>query len=224
MPEPREGLKRLGKKRGHCLDRLDVAGGTLLVKELGEKVGIRPRDLTRRKTTDKGRDGLLIWLEEAGILAIDGDTVSLTPDWLERLEAQRVLGQEIEADAVARMRYKAKSRAYHNREKAPESKPSTAGLAAIRRSHALRDTRLREAACAEEERRRAGPPPGLEALISRVLDQLGRLRMGLLCEVAMEEGFDRRDVPAAVRQMGYRVEKLPEYNNAEFIFASKRAA
>jgi hypothetical protein len=228
MPEPREGLKRLGKKRGHCIDRLE-AGDTLTLQELGEKMGIRPRDLVRRKTTEKGRDGLLIWLEEAGIVAIDGDTVSLTSDWLERLEEQRELGEEIEAEEVARQRYKAKSRAYHNRDKAPESKPSAAGISAVRRSQERRDVRLLEVACAEEERLRTGPPPALEVLISGILVQLDRghlerLRMGLLCEEAMEKGFNWRNVAEVVRAMGYRIERLPEYDNVEFIFAERSAA
>ena len=81
MPEPREGIKRLGKKRGHSLDRIAAAGGKLTLEELGEQMGIRPRDLMRRKKTkDKGRDGLLIWPQEAGIVVINGDTVSLAPD------------------------------------------------------------------------------------------------------------------------------------------------
>ncbi len=255
MPEPREGVKRPGKKRGHCIDRLDAAGGTLTLEELGEKMGIRRRDLVRRKRTEKGRDGLLIWLQEAGIVVIDGDTVSLTPDWRARLEKVRQLGGEtsysyelrtveivggeeivtrrvvrkLGADEVACQRYREKSRAFHNRNKAPESKPSSAGLAAVRRSQERRDARLREIARAEEERRRAGPPSGLGVLICGMLGQLGRghldrLRMGLLCEVAMEEGFNRRDVPEVVRAMGYRVERLAEYNNAEFIFAKEAAA
>jgi hypothetical protein len=218
MPEPREGLKRLGKKRGHCFDRIDVAGGKLTLEELGEQMGIRPRDLVRRKTTDKGRDGLLIWPQEAGIVVIDGDTVSLAPDWRARLEEQRELGEEIEAEEVARRRYRNKSRAYHNRNKALESRPSAAGLEAVHRSHVMRDARLQEIARAEEERCQAGPPPALEALISGILGQLDRSRMGLLCEVAREEGFNWRDVSEAVRRMGCRVEKLPEYGDGEFVY------
>ena len=229
MPEPREGLKRLGKKRGHCLDRLDLAGGMLTLEELGEEIGVRPRDLVRRKRTDKGRDGLLIWLLEAGIVAIDGNTVELTSDWLERLETQRELGEEIEAEEVSLQRYKAKSRAYHNRNKASVSKPSAAGLSAVRRSQQMRDTRLSELACAEEERQRVGPPHALVTLISRILGQidrgyLDRLRMGLLCEEAIEEGFNWRDVPDAVRTMGYRVERLTEYGDEEFVFPLAKGA
>jgi len=223
MPEPREGLKRLGKKRGHCIDRLDVAGGRLTLEELGEALCIRPRDLVRRKRTDKGRDGLLIWLQEAGIVHIDGNTVELTAYWLDRLEEQRELGEELEAEEVSLQRYKAKSRAYHNRNKAPVSKPSVAGLSAVCRSQQMRAARLSELARVEEERRRAGPPEALVTLISRSLCQLDRgyldrLRMGLLCEDAVEGGFNWRDVPDAVRTMGYRVERLPEYGNEEFVF------
>ena len=53
---------------------------------------------------------------------------------------------------------------------------------------------------------------------------LDRLRMGLLREEAMEEGFNGRDVPEAVRAMGYRIERLPEYGDEEFIFVKEVAA
>src|SRR5215218_5900944 len=96
LPEPREGVKRMGKRRGHLFDALDCAGGTLTLQELGAITGRRPWGLVRRKKTEKGREGLLIWPERAGIVVIDGDTVSLAPDWLDRLEAQRELGEEIE--------------------------------------------------------------------------------------------------------------------------------
>lgn len=45
-----------------------------------------------------------------------------------------------------------------------------------------------------------------------------RVRMELLCGIAMDEGLRWRDVPPAVRRMGYRVEKLPEHGNALFVF------
>ena len=229
LPEPREGLKRLGKKRSHALDRFDAAGGVLALDELAKLMGVRRRDLTRRKTKPDGRDGLLIWLIDAGIVRIDGETASLTPDWLDRLEDQRKSGEEIEAGERAKNDRKRRNLAYRdylrgNRDKAPESRPSAAGLEAVRRSRAMRDARLRELARAEEERRKAGPPPELEAMISRMLGQLGRMRMGLLVELAMEEGFDRRDVPEAVRAMGYRVERLSDYGGEEFLFSPAEGA
>jgi hypothetical protein len=79
--------------------------------------------LVRRKTTEKGRDGLLVMLEESGILSIDGDVVRLADDWLEALDEQRRLGKERDntsvygrveagAETVARRRLYAKGKAY----------------------------------------------------------------------------------------------------------------
>ena len=76
----------------------------------------------------------------------------------------------------------------------------------------------------EEERDRAPTPSAVEALLGRVLGQQDRIRMGLLCEIALEEGLRWRDVAPAVRRMGYHVERLPEYGNAEFVFARRDAA
>lgn len=219
LPELREGLRRVGKRRGHALDRLDLAGGTLTLEALGELLGIRPRELMRRKTSEKGRDGVLLRLVENGIITIEGDTVSLTPGWLTALERQRGLGEELEAESVARRRYRDKAHAYHNRDKVPESKPSAAGLKLIKGANAKRRAHLRETARADAERRKAGPPPALVALISGKLRQLGRLRMGLLIELAADKGHDHRIVPEVVGGMGCRVERLAEYDDAEFVFA-----
>ncbi len=219
MPEPREGLKRLGKKRGHCVDRLDVAGGTLTLEELGEQMGIRPRDLVRRKTTEKGRDGLLIWLQEAGIVAMDSDSASLTPDWLDRLEEQREIGEEIEAEEVARRRYRDKSRAYHNRNKAPESKPSAAGLEALKRGEEKRAEHI----AAHEEHQAKAHIADLEAkrfakrFVHDRVRELGRIRLGLLQQILRDAGGAPAYALPAAKSLGCTVEKLSEFG--EFVFA-----
>jgi hypothetical protein len=115
-PTPRPAVARLGKIRGAVLEALDANGGTMDINELAEALHRRrARDLVRRKRKPKGRDGLLVWLEEVGIIAVDGNTISLADDWLDRLEEQRELGGEIEAEQSARRRYLNKSRAFHNR-------------------------------------------------------------------------------------------------------------
>jgi hypothetical protein len=106
--ESRDRIKRLGKIRGAIVDVLDAAGGTASLQEIADTLHrARPRDLRRRN---------LPMLEETGILIVgDGGVVSLTEDWLERLEDQRELGKEVEADELAARRHKLKSRAFHSR-------------------------------------------------------------------------------------------------------------
>jgi hypothetical protein len=129
-PEPRPAIKRLGKVRGAVVDKLDAADGISTVDEIYDALHPdkapekrRPRDLVRRKKTEKGRDGLLVMLEESGILSIDGDVVTLSDNWLEVLDEQRRLGKEIDskgvdgrieagAETVTRRRLSAKSKAY----------------------------------------------------------------------------------------------------------------
>jgi hypothetical protein len=106
--EPRPAVKRLGKTRGAILDALDVGGRVLTLQEIADALHRkRARDLRRRN---------LPMLEEAGIITVDGDVVTLAEDWLDRLEDARELGGEIEAEEHARRRYRDKSRAYHNRQ------------------------------------------------------------------------------------------------------------
>lgn len=212
---PRDRIERLGKIRGAILDALDTAGGTLTLQEIAAALHrSRPRDLRRRN---------LPMLEEAGIIEVDGDTVTLADDWLEALEDQRRLGKEIEAEELARERYKLKSRAYHNRDKVPVSKPSAASLDAIKRSHEQRRAGLAaereraEAAARAEEQRKA------EAFVRNTLrnDKLlvsGGIRLGHLCDIWRDQGGDPLTIPLAVEALGYRVERLIEYGNRRFVF------
>src|SRR5215218_7397772 len=142
-PNPRPAIARLGKIRGAVVDALYAIGGGCTLAELCRILHRkRPRDLVRRKKSPKGRDGLLVWLEDAGILAVEGDVVTLAEDWLERLEDARESGGELAAEELARKRHKLKSRAFHRRHETPKSEPSAAGLEAIKRSHEQRQAGL----------------------------------------------------------------------------------
>jgi Domain of unknown function (DUF3854) len=224
LPEPREGVKRLGKKRSHVFDRIYAAGGSLPLDELARMMGVkRPRDLTRRKRTEKGRDGLLVWPEEAGIVVVEGDVVSLTHDWLNRLEEQRERGGELEADEQAERDRKRRSLAYREhlerrRGKLPTSKPSAASVLAIERSRESKAAGLeaiaeRAAAAAKTEELRKA-----EAFVRDRLQVLGRIRLELLQDIAHDEDIDPWTIPQAVEALGCRVEELPEFGNWRFVF------
>jgi Domain of unknown function (DUF3854) len=217
---PRPAIARLGKVRGAVVDALYASGGRCTLAELCTMLHRkRPRDLVRRKKSPKGRDGLLVWLEDAGILTAEGDTVTLTDNWLEALDEQRQLGGEIEAEELARTRYRAKSRAYHRRHEAPKSEPSAAGLEAVKRSHEQRQAgvaaikeRAASAAKAEELGR-------AEAFVRERLQELGRIRLALLQDIWHDEGGDPWSIPQAVGALGCPTEKLPEYGDRLFVFA-----
>ena len=232
LPEPREGLKRLGKKRSHALDRLDAAGGTLGVGELAEIMGVRPRDLTRRKTSPKGRDGLLIWLEEAGIIVVEGAVVTLTDSWLDRLERARERGEELEADKRGEEDRKRRSDAYRDHlaerrlRRPPASKPTAAGLAAVERSHDKRAEHIAEhdehqasARAAELEHKRF-----VKRFVHDRLRALGRIRLELLQQILRDEGGTPSYALPAAKSLGCTVERLPEYENREFIVAPREWA
>jgi hypothetical protein len=164
-PAPRPTISRPGKLRCHVTDALEQAGGALGVSELAAELGInRPRALTRRKRTDKGRDGLLIWYLDAGIIALEDGVVSLAADWLQRVQNVREAGGEIEAGRLAARRMADKRRAWREhvarkqgRER-PRPKPGHASVANIaasrakRREHLERQERGR---AAREDRERA---------------------------------------------------------------------
>jgi hypothetical protein len=207
---PRDRIERLGKIRGAVVDALEAAGGTLTLHELCEVLHRkRARDLRRR---------VLPMLEEAGILTVDGDAVTLSADWSERLDDARRAGGELEADELAEVDRKRKSHAYHRRYETPRSEPSRASLEAIKCSHEQRAAGLaaiaeRAAAAARaKEQRRA------EAFILNRLRALGRIRLALLQDIWRDEDGDPWTIPAAVEALGCRVEELPEFGNRKFVF------
>jgi hypothetical protein len=218
-PSPRPAVARLGKIRGAMVDALYAYGGSCTLAELCRILHRkRPRDLVRCKKSPKGRDGLLVWLEDAGILTVEGDRVTLTEDWMDRLEDAREAGGELEAEELARRRYLDRSCAFHRRHETPKSKPSAAGLAAIRRSHGQREAGLaalaeRAAAAAKTEELRKA-----EAFVRDRLRELDRIRLELLQDIWHDAGGDPWTIPQAVEALGCRVEELEEFGNRRFVF------
>ena len=129
--ESRDRIVRLGKVRGAILDALDVAGGSATLQEIAEALHPkRPRDVRRRN---------LPMLEDAGILTVDDDVVTLADNWLEALEVQRELGKEAEADELAAVRHRLKSRAFHSRhERPPDEAPVEDEMRAHREGYSER--------------------------------------------------------------------------------------
>ena len=207
---PRDRIERLGKIRGAVVDALEIAGGTLTLAELCEALHRkRPRDVRRR---------ILPMLVDAGIVEVEADTLRLAVDWSERLEAARVAGGELEADDLAERRRKLKSRAYQNRNEIPKSRPSGAGLEAIKWSHEQRQAGLaaiaeRAAAAAKSEEQRKA-----EGFVRDRLRELGHIRLALLQDIWHDAGGDPWTIPQAVEALGCRVEELQEFDNRRFVF------
>ena len=145
--ESRDRIERLGKVRGAILDVLDVAGGSATLQEIVEALHRkRPRDVRRRN---------LPMLEDAGILTVDDDVVTLADNWLEALEVQRKLGKEAEADELATVRHRLKSRAFHSRhQRPPDEAPVEDEMRVHREGYSERRRRAIEEAVARLFRER----------------------------------------------------------------------
>jgi hypothetical protein len=145
--ESRDRIVRLGKVRGAILDVLDAAGGSATVEAIAAALHrARPRDLRRRN---------LPMLEEAGILTVDDGLVTLADNWLEALEVQRELGKEAQADELAAVRHRLKSKAFHNRHKFKANEaPAEDEMRSRREGYAERRRRAIAAAITELFRKR----------------------------------------------------------------------
>ena len=214
-PDHRPYGKRLGPHKGAVVDVLEAACGDMHLKDLCEALHRkRPWDVRRR---------ILRPLEEAGVIELEGDVVRLSADWLARLDERREEDGEVEQAEKQAKRHRADRERYRMHLERKKHGTPRASIEAVRRTHKLRDRRLQEIR-EEGERDRAPSPPAIERLVGRVMGQHERMRLGLLCEVASEEGLRWRDVPPAVRRMGFRVERLPEFGDREFVFAGSGAA
>jgi len=207
--EERPRIVRLDPRRGAIVDYLEASGGRAMLEEICEVLGIkRSRDLRRR---------LLPMLEETGIIECEGDVIRLTAAWSERLEEERHRGGELEAQKRQKARHDEERR--QHRENGPEppaeKPPPLMGpekVEEIVRERAKEDLEAR----IEDQRRKVGTT--VETFVFDKLKALGQIRLALLMEVYGDAGGDPWDIPPAVRRMGCRVERLPEYENRQFVF------
>ena len=213
--EARDRIERLGKIRGAIVDALEVAGGELTLQELCEVLRrSRPRDVRRR---------ILPMLKETGVIEREGDVIRLAKDWPERLDDVRAAGGEIEADERAEEARKRKSRAYHNRDKPLISKPTAAGLAAVERSREKRAEHI----AAHDEHQASARAADLEhkKFVKRFVHDrmraLGRIRLELLQQILRDAGGTPSYALPAAKSLGCTVERLPEFENREFVFAPR---
>jgi hypothetical protein len=206
----RPAIKRLGKIRGAVLDVLEASGGSATVGEVCEALHrSRPRDLRRRT---------LPMLEEAGIVVVDGDQVSLADNWLQRLQEARKLGGEIQAESLERERHKLQGEAFRRRlEVAPT--PHWTNTTADGAIEDLKPDR------ADKLEKLPGMSPAAEIVLDYVR-RLGRIRLGLLEHIWLEDhGGDLRELRRAVDESGARREQLREFRNSVFLYPpAERAA
>ncbi len=156
------------------MDSLEAAGGTMTLSALADAVDVkRPRDLTRRKNlaTGKGRDGFVSRLENVGVLAVVGDTVTLADDWLEALDRERDRAGEIALYRRDMARYNRERDGYRNREK-------------VKANPAPSQEEMRETRESYPERRREAIKAALARLFRDQPEFRGRRAGQITCRLA----------------------------------------
>lgn len=209
-------IKRLGPHRCAILDALEDAGGELHIEDLCEILHRkRPRDVRRR---------ILPMLEKAEIIEREGDLIRLAGDWLEKLDEERERKGEISHAEKQRKDHRKQRERYRDYLESVKHQPSRSARAAVNQGHKKRKAGLaaiaeRAAAAAKTEEQRKA-----ETFVRDRLRELGRIRLGLLRDVARDEGIDPWAIPKAVEVLGYCVEELPEFGNRRFVFAPAEGA
>jgi hypothetical protein len=207
--EDRPRIVRLDPRRGAIVDHLEASGGRAMMAEICEALGIkRSRDLRRR---------LLPMLQEAGIIECEGDVISLTAAWGERLEEERRRSGEIEAQERQKARHDEERRQHREYGlEAPAEKPPP--LMGPEKVQKIVEARGKEDLAARIEHQRQKVGNTAVTFLFDKLQALGQIRLALLMEVYADAGGDPWDIPPAVRRMGCRIERLPEYGNWQFVF------
>ena len=215
-------VKRLGPARGAVLDALEDAGREMTRQEIADALHRRARDLVRRKKPgSKGRDGVLVMLEDAGIIECEGDVVRLAADWIQKLDEERERKGEISQSEQQAEDHRKQGERYRDYLKSVKNKPSAAGLAAVKRSREKRAEHIAEHEEHQVKVRAADSEAKSFAkkFVHDRLRSLGRIRLGLLQEILRDEGGTVAYALPAAKSLGCTVERLPEFGNREFVFA-----
>ncbi len=200
-------IRRLGKHNGAIIQRIVSGGGDLHVEELAEVTNKRARDLKSRN---------LPKLQEAGIIVLDGNIVRLAEDWREALENKREEDGEVYAHHRDERKYREQAEAFRNRDKMPsEEVPPLMGREKMAEIQAER-AKEEEGRRIEHQRQKVGVTA--ETFIHDKLKSLDRIRLGLLRDIWSDAGGNPKDVLSAAVRLGCRIERLPVYDNQQFIF------
>jgi hypothetical protein len=187
----------------------------------------RARDLTRRKRTPKGRDGLAVMLEDAGVFAISADRnyVEVSPEWVLALYHAQLVGEELAADELQRARDRRASEAYRmwRYGKWPRGHrrgPTKAGVENVERSRATRARPLaqpppppRPKPTPEEQRVAALADQGMDERFIRPKPDPERRKRAIAAAIA---GLFAQRPEYRSRRVGQIVCQLPRYLGPDF--------
>jgi hypothetical protein len=205
-------VARLGKRREEIMRHVLEAGGDSTVGELLERFGART---TRARDF---RNRMLGPIVAEGIFTVTGEDVALTDGWRAALEEARKRTDELKDARLQAAKYERQQESYRMwlaSEIRPDPTPELAGREEWRRIARIAAERD-EAARIEEQRRKVGTTA--ETFVFDKLQELGRVRFGLLRDLWADRGGSPSHVMPAARKLRCKVERLPEYGNALFVF------
>src|SRR5215211_4684696 len=208
---------RYGKKC-EAIIRYVLEAGKVHERELHEEFG---------SPTSRIRDFRRTWLEKKmlrdGVLVRDGAWILPAPDWPEALERVRERTGEEEDNRRQDERYAEQGRTFRARlageRRGTVAKPETVPeLAGPERTAEIvaRALEREDVAIIEEQRRKVGETA--EVFIHDRLHELGSIRMEMLREVWADRGGNPSHIWRTAKRMGCRFRKLPEYDNALFVY------
>jgi hypothetical protein len=217
-PQSREELaERLGLSRAGDLERrqLRKLEGLGLIEERGATWALcadhreRAQELRRlpfvtvfrRRRSRWDGKRKVVWVEETYNSASE----------VERDERQR------EKHAADREEFRRRRLAPRRGKQAKAEEP-IAPLMGPERVEELVEARNREGLAARVERQRQKVGTTAEIFVFDKLKVLGRIRLGLLMEVYADAGGDPWDIPPAIARLGCPIERLPQYENRQFVF------
>jgi hypothetical protein len=201
--------RRYGSKREEIV-RYVIGADGVDEEKLWKKYGSEKSRLREFRQT---------WLKpmlDDGVFVRDGGRILPAPDWLGALEQVRMRTDEDEDNRLQSEKYAERRRRYLQAKDTPgERVPRLPGKEKNRQTFQNMEERD-EAARIEEQRSKVGVT--VEVFVHDTLKRLGRASMGLLRDLWADEGGNPSHVWLAVRRIGCKLERLPEYDNSLLVY------
>ena len=213
-------LPHLGKTVELILDLLCLWGTSATMQDLAEASGVGDTTRLRSRYLEELDELGIVELPEKGTRG-EKAVVRLTGEWRRRLDERREMGGELSASRRQAAKHRRDREGFCSPPESADREPpppmDREKWESVLQARREDDERAR----IEEQRRKVGVTA--EVFVHDRLAELGKIRFGLLKEVWGDDGGDPRHIWAAVRRLGCRMQRLPEYDNRLFVFPPERS-
>ena len=193
-------------------------GGSATIRDLAAVCGMGDTTDFRNRYLEELAELGIVELSEEGSRG-EKAIVRLTEEWRRRFDERREMGGELSASRRQAAKHRRDKEGFYTPHQADPEPPA---MDREKWERVLEERRRGdEEARIEEQRRKVGVTA--EVFVHDRVAELGRVRFELLREVWVDSGGKSGDIWPALRRLGCRMMRLPEYGNRLFVFLPGRS-